>query len=76
VSLAPLTMMVFVIGCFPNVFLSQIKGAAQRIQDDVEARVDTNPAPRYYEGPIKLLPRRPEAPAVAAAAVEPSPSKQ
>jgi NADH-quinone oxidoreductase subunit M len=65
VSLAPLAMMIFVIGLFPNIFLSQIKGAAQRIQDDVEARIDANPAPRYYEGPIKLLPRRPEAPELA-----------
>jgi hypothetical protein len=57
--------MIFIIGCFPNIFLSQIRGAAQRIEDDVEARIDSNPAPRYYEGPIKLAPRRPEAPEVA-----------
>jgi NADH-quinone oxidoreductase subunit M len=62
VSLAPLTMMIFVIGVFPNVFLSQIKGAAERVQSDFEARVDMNPPPRFYEGPMKLMPRRPEAP--------------
>ncbi len=66
VSLAPLTMMIFVIGVFPNVFLTQIKGAAARIQQDVEARIESNPAPKFYEGPFKLLPRRPEAPEVAA----------
>jgi NADH-quinone oxidoreductase subunit M len=62
VSLAPLTMMIFVIGLFPNIFLSQIKGAAARVADDFESRVETNPAPKFYEGPIKLAPRRPEAP--------------
>jgi NADH-quinone oxidoreductase subunit M len=66
VSLAPLAMMIFAIGFFPNVLLSQIKGAAERIQNDVEARIETNPAPKFYEGPIKLLPRRPEAPPVTA----------
>ena len=45
VSLAPIAMMIFVIGFFPNIFLSQIKGAAQRIQDDVLARIDTPPGP-------------------------------
>jgi NADH-quinone oxidoreductase subunit M len=62
VSLAPLAMMIFVIGLFPNVFLSQIKGAAQRVQDDFESRVAANPAPDFYDGPIKLAPRRPDAP--------------
>ncbi|MGH7295197.1 MAG: complex I subunit 4 family protein, partial [Polyangiaceae bacterium] len=62
VSLAPLAMMIFVIGLFPNVFLSQIKGAAHRVQDDFEARVEANPAPNFYEGPIKLASRRPDAP--------------
>jgi NADH-quinone oxidoreductase subunit M len=64
-SLAPLAMMIFVIGFFPNVFLDQIKGAAARVQDDFEARVMTNPPPKFYEGPIQLTPRRPEAPSTA-----------
>jgi NADH-quinone oxidoreductase subunit M len=66
VALAPLTMMIFVIGLFPNIFLNQIKDAAARVQNDFEARVMTNPAPNYYEGPIKLAPLRPEAPQAAA----------
>jgi NADH-quinone oxidoreductase subunit M len=61
-SVAPLVMMVFVIGLFPNVFLSQIKDAAARVRDDFEMRVESNPAPKFYEGSIKLAPRRPEAP--------------
>jgi NADH-quinone oxidoreductase subunit M len=73
VSLAPLAMMIFVIGLFPNVFLSQIKGAAERVQGDFEARVEANPPPRFYEGPIRLTPRRPDAPPAAAVSVQPKP---
>jgi NADH-quinone oxidoreductase subunit M len=60
-SLAPLAMIIFVIGLFPSIFLAQIRGAAARVQDDFDARAQANPAPRYYEGPLKLLPPRPEA---------------
>jgi hypothetical protein len=59
-------MLIFVVGLFPNVFLAQIKGAAARVQDDFEARLQTSPGPRYYEGPIKLTAPRPEDPSVAA----------
>jgi len=65
VALAPLAMMIFVIGLFPNIFLSRIAGAASRVQEDFDARVATNPAPLYYTGPIRLLPPRPEVPKVA-----------
>ena len=67
VAVAPLAMMVFVIGLFPNIFLSQIKDAAARIENDFDARaVEANPPPKFYEGPMKLLPRRPEAPKAVA----------
>ena len=62
VALAPLCMLVFVIGLFPNVFLSQIKGAAERVQGDLDSRLEMSPPPQFYPGPIKLLPRRPDAP--------------
>jgi NADH-quinone oxidoreductase subunit M len=65
VSLAPLAMMIFVIGLFPNVFLSQIKDAAARVGDDFDARVMANPAPAFYEGPVKLTAARPEQPRLA-----------
>jgi NADH-quinone oxidoreductase subunit M len=63
-SLAPLAMAIFVIGLFPNVFLSQIAGAATRVQDDFNARIEANPPPQYYEGPLRLNARRPDAPAL------------
>jgi NADH-quinone oxidoreductase subunit M len=62
VAVAPLAMMVFVIGLFPNIFLTQIKGAAERVENDFDARVDANPPPKFYDGPFKLLSRRAEAP--------------
>ena len=57
-SLAPLAMLIFVVGLFPNIFLSQIKGAALRVQSDYEERVMAYPPPRFYEGPVRLLPPR------------------
>jgi NADH-quinone oxidoreductase subunit M len=68
-ALAPLTMLIFVIGLFPNVFLTQIRGATERAIADYEARIENNPGPKYYEGPLKLIARRPEAPTQA---VQPS----
>jgi NADH-quinone oxidoreductase subunit M len=67
VSLAPLAMAIFVIGIFPNLLLSQIRGAAERVVADYDARIEANPGPKYYEGPIKLTPRHPEAPGEAPA---------
>jgi NADH-quinone oxidoreductase subunit M len=69
-ALAPLIALIFVIGLFPNIFLSQIRGAANRVKDDFQARLELHPqgeGSKFYEGPIKLLPRRPEAPKPAAA---------
>jgi NADH-quinone oxidoreductase subunit M len=63
---SPLAMMIFVIGFFPNVFLSQIKDAATRVREDFEERVLANPAPDYYVGPLRLAPPRAEAIALRA----------
>jgi NADH-quinone oxidoreductase subunit M len=66
VATAPLIGMVFVIGFFPNIFLSRMKDAVARTESDLSARVEMNPAPRYYDGPIKLLARKSEAPPLPA----------
>ncbi len=68
VSLAPLAMAIFVIGLFPNVLLSQMRGAVERVVGDFDARVENSPGPKFYEGPIKLTPRSPEAPEALAEA--------
>jgi NADH-quinone oxidoreductase subunit M len=61
IAASPLVMMIFVIGLFPNVFLSQIKDAASRAREDFEERVLASPAPEYYVGPLRLGPPRAEA---------------
>jgi NADH-quinone oxidoreductase subunit M len=61
VAVAPLILMIFVIGIFPNIFLSRMKDAVARVEADYSLRSEMNPAPRFYDGPIKLLPRKTEA---------------
>ena len=62
-ALTPFVILIFVIGLFPNLLLNPMAGAVTRIRTDFEARIQSSPGPRYYTGPIKMLPRRPEAPA-------------
>lgn len=63
VAVAPLILAMFVIGLAPNLLLGSMRGAVARSIEDMNARIEASPAPRYYNGPIKLLDRRPEAPA-------------
>jgi NADH-quinone oxidoreductase subunit M len=60
-AVAPLVVMIFVIGFFPNIFLSRMKDACARIQGDLESRVADHPPPAFYDGPIRLRPRAAEA---------------
>jgi NADH-quinone oxidoreductase subunit M len=76
VALAPLTMMIFVIGFFPNIFLSRMKEAVSRVSTDVEARIMMNPGPSYYEGPIRLMSPRPEQPRQLPPGAEPKETAQ
>jgi len=70
-AVAPLIIAVFVIGLAPNILLSQMRDAVARTISDMSSRTEANPAPAYYRGPIKLVPRRPDAPkAMAAAAAD------
>jgi NADH-quinone oxidoreductase subunit M len=61
VAVAPLIVLIFVVGLFPNIFLSRMKDACQRIQGDLESRVADHPPPAFYEGAVRLRPRLPEA---------------
>jgi NADH-quinone oxidoreductase subunit M len=77
IALAPLTIAIFLIGFFPNIFLNSIRGATDRVVNDLQQRTEQNPAPRYYEGPIRLQSRKEEATALAgAAATPPAPPAQ
>jgi len=73
-AVAPLVMMVFVIGLFPNLLLSRMRDACLRVEGDLEARILDHPAPSYYTGPIRLLPRKAEATKLVGSMGEPSPS--
>jgi NADH-quinone oxidoreductase subunit M len=66
VAVAPLLILVFVIGFFPNILLSRMKDAVARVEGDYSARIEMNPAPRFYDGPVKLLPRKADATPVPA----------
>jgi NADH-quinone oxidoreductase subunit M len=61
VAVAPLLVMVFVIGLFPNIFLSKMRDSLARVQSDFSSRIEKHPAPLYYEGPMRLEARLPEA---------------
>lgn len=70
---APLVIGIFVIGLAPRLILEPMHDAVTRVQSDMNARVD---AYKNYQGPIKLVPRRPDAPkAMAAAAPPPRPTE-
>ena len=73
IAVAPLIIMIFVIGIFPNIFLAPMKDAIARVQSDYSARLEPPPATnqRYLTGPIVLSPRSSDAPA---AYVKPQPA--
>lgn len=72
-AVAPLILAIFVVGLAPNLLLQPMRGAISRTLDEMNARIETSPAPKFYTGPIKLLPRSPDAPVpVANAAASPS----
>jgi NADH-quinone oxidoreductase subunit M len=65
-AVAPLIIAIFVIGLAPNILLSPMRDAIARTISDMNSRVEASPAPAYYRGPFKLVPRRPDAPKAAA----------
>jgi NADH-quinone oxidoreductase subunit M len=66
-AVAPLIIVMFLIGLAPNILLSQMRDAVARTISDMNSRVELSPAPKYYTGPIKLVARRPDAPKPMAA---------
>jgi len=76
VSLVPLVLMIFVIGLFPNIFLSRIKDSVARVQADFDSRVMASPPPFYYSGPPKLTARHVDAPPLKAAQADTTAKKE
>jgi NADH-quinone oxidoreductase subunit M len=66
-AVAPLLVLIFVIGFFPNLLLAPMHDACTRVQDDLEARASDHPAPAFYTGPIRILARKADAPMLSAA---------
>jgi NADH-quinone oxidoreductase subunit M len=71
-AVAPLIIAIFVIGLAPNILLSPMRDAISRTISDMNSRIEANPAPAYYRGPIKLAARRPDAPKLAPAPTNPT----
>ncbi len=65
IAVAPLVIMMFVIGLFPNIFLKGIQGATSRVLADYTSRIEQHAPPMFYDGPIKLLPRKSDATPIA-----------
>jgi NADH-quinone oxidoreductase subunit M len=61
-AVAPLVAMIFIIGLFPNIFLSQIRDAGARVRDDFNARVGSGQQPAFFHDAVSMVARRPEAP--------------
>jgi NADH-quinone oxidoreductase subunit M len=72
-AVAPLIIAIFVLGLAPNLLLNQMHDSVTRVLGDMSSRVEANPAPGYYKGPIKLSPRHAEAPKPVTVAPAPSP---
>jgi len=71
--IAPLIIAIFVMGLAPNLFLNQMHGAVDRVLDDYEARAKGGGGGKYYDGPIRINARRPEAPKLATTAADTPP---
>jgi len=62
-AVAPLLVAMVIGGVAPNLFLDQMHGAVGRTLDEYEVRSKAPSATgKYYDGPIKLLPRSKDAP--------------
>jgi NADH-quinone oxidoreductase subunit M len=61
-AVAPLVIAIFVGGFAPSIFLDQMHGAVGRTLEDYEARAKAGTGGKYYDGPIRLSPRKADAP--------------
>jgi NADH-quinone oxidoreductase subunit M len=60
--LAPLVIAIVVGGVAPNIMLDQMHGAVGRVLEDYESRAKAGTGGKYYDGPIRLTPRKADAP--------------
>jgi NADH-quinone oxidoreductase subunit M len=63
VAVAPLVVMMFILGVAPNIVLNPMHGAVERVLSDYEVRAKLPPGvTKYYDGPIRFGERRPDSP--------------
>jgi NADH-quinone oxidoreductase subunit M len=63
IAVAPFVIAMFLFGFAPGILTNQMHGAVERILTDYEYRAKAGTGGKYYDGPIRLNPRRPGAPA-------------
>lgn len=62
IAIAPLVVLMFIVGLAPNVMLNQMHGAVERVLVDYDFRAKAPGGGTYYDGPIRLGDRRPDSP--------------
>lgn len=62
IAIAPLVVLMFLVGVAPNLLLNQMHGAVERVLVDYEFRAKSPGGGRFYDGPIRIGPRRPDTP--------------
>ena len=61
-AVAPLVAAMFLFGFAPSLLTDQMHGAVERVLADYEYRAKAGTGGKYYDGPIRLGPRRPDTP--------------
>jgi NADH-quinone oxidoreductase subunit M len=72
IAVAPLIVAIFVVGLAPNLLLSSMHGAVERVLADYDLRSRATPGGKYYDGPIRLGIRRPDTPKPIGTVPEPT----
>ncbi|MBX3221541.1 MAG: NADH-quinone oxidoreductase subunit M [Labilithrix sp.] len=63
IAVAPLVVAMFLFGFAPSILTNPMHGAVERVLADYDFRAKSGTGGKYYDGPIRLGPRRPGAPA-------------
>ncbi len=71
-AVAPLIIVIFIIGLAPNLLLNQMHGAVDRVLADYEFRARVPQGGKPYDGPIRLGIRRPDTPKPLGTVPEPT----
>jgi NADH-quinone oxidoreductase subunit M len=74
VAVAPLILAMFLLGFAPGILTNQMHGAVERVLMDYDYRAKAGTGGKFYDGPIRLGPRRPNTPAPVGQPSEGTPS--